>query len=181
MRILAGSLKYKRIKYIKDNDLRPTRNIVKKSFFDTVMPVIKGSIFLDMFAGVGSVGIEALSRGAKEAIFVDNAFRSINIIKDNVNTAGCKDRSVIIKSDAESFVENFDGLENVDIVYVDAPYGFDLSALLNKLFSNLNKNAIVCVEHKFDFGKKSDFGDFVNIKRRIIGKNILDYFGVADE
>ncbi len=181
MRILAGNLKYKRIKYIKDDRLRPTRNIVKKSFFDTVMPIIKGSLFLDLFAGVGSVGIEAISRGAQKAIFVDNSLRSISIIKENISLSGCTDKSVVIKSDAFGFVEKTDILKSVDIVYLDAPYKYDLSNLLDKLFQKINKNAIICVEHENSGLLKGQIGDFLNIKSKRIGKNILDYFGVDNE
>jgi len=180
MRIQAGNLKYKKIKYIKDDRLRPTRNIVKKSFFDTVSSIIEGCVFLDLFAGVGSVGIEAISRGAKEAIFVDNSFRSIKIIKENINLSRCESKSVVVKSDAESFVCNRDIMKRVDMVYADAPYGYDISNLLEKLFLNVNKNAIICVEHGNQKELEEKFGEFSNIKRRKIGKNILDYFGVVN-
>ena len=180
MRIQAGNLKYKKIKYIKDDRLRPTRNIVKKSFFDTILPIIDGCVFLDLFAGVGSVGIEALSRGAKEAIFVDNSFRSIKVIKENIVLSGCEAKSVVVKSDAASFVCNNDIMKRVDIVYMDAPYEYNISDLLEELFLNVNRNAIICVEHSNKKEIKLKFGEFSNIKRRKIGKNILDYFGVVD-
>ncbi len=180
MRIQAGNLKYKKIKYIKDDRLRPTRNIVKKSFFDTVSGIIEGCVFLDLFAGVGSVGIEAISRGAKEAIFVDNSFRSIKMIKENIGLSGCESRSVVVKSDAASFVSNKDIMKKVDIVYMDAPYGYDMYDLLEKLFLNVNKNAIICIEHSSKNEFEEKIGEFSNIKRRKIGKNILDYFGVVD-
>ncbi len=180
MRIQAGNLKYKKIKYIKDDRLRPTRNIVKKSFFDTILPIIDGCVFLDLFAGVGSVGIEALSRGAKEAIFVDNSFRSIKVIKENIVLSGCKAKSVVVKSDVASFVGNKDIMKRVDIVYMDAPYEYNISDLLEELFLNVNRNAIICVEHSNKKEIKLKFGEFSNIKRRKIGKNILDYFGVVD-
>ena len=180
MRIQAGNLKYKKIKYIKDDRLRPTRNIVKKSFFDTILPIIDGCVFLDLFAGVGSVGIEALSRGAKEAIFVDNSFRSIKVIKENIGLSGCEERSVVVKSDAANFVGNKDIMKRVDIVYMDAPYEYNISDLLEELFLNVNRNAIICVEHSNKKEIKLKFGEFSNIKRRKIGKNILDYFGVVD-
>ncbi len=181
MRILAGDLKYKKIRYVKDDKLRPTRSIVKKSFFDTIRPVLQGSFFLDLFAGVGSVGIEALSRGAKKAIFVDKSYRSVQIIRENAKLLGYEDRVFIIRSDVDSFIEKTDKLKHVDIVYMDAPYGFNIATLVEKIFLKVNKNVIMCVEHGKSNLLKDSFGDFVNIKTRKIGKNILDYFGVADE
>ena len=180
MRILAGKLKYKRINYKKDANLRPTRNVVRKSFFDTVAPVIKDSVFLDLFAGVGSMGLEALSRGAKKAIFVDNSFRSVEIIKRNVNEAGCEDNSVVIKKSVYEF--NADPrLKDVNLVYMDAPYEFDINAFLEEFFEYVNPEAIVCVEHASKKSLGEMFGRFVKFKTRHFGKSSLSYFGVLDE
>ena len=180
MRILAGDLKYKRIKYIKDKNLRPTRSIVRKSFFDTVRPLIEGCVFLDLFAGVGSVGLEAASRGAKKVIFVDKSFRSIGVIKSNVGESGCGNKSVIVRSDAYDFIDSAD-LGDIDIAYIDAPYNFNINRLLHKFFTNINRNALVCVEHASTTLAESQFDMFINFKNRSFGKNILDYFGVVDE
>ena len=180
MRILAGKMKYKRLNYKKDEKLRPTKNIVRKSFFDTVAPAIEGSVFLDLFAGVGSMGIEALSRGAKEAIFVDNSSRSVDIIKRNVEEAGCKDSSVVLRKNAYEF-NNDPRLEKVDLVYIDAPYDFDVNRFLAEFFKFVNPNAIVCVEHSSKKPPKDSFGKFVKFKTRNFGKSTLSYFGVVDE
>ncbi len=180
MRILAGDFKYKRLNYIKDKKLRPTRSIVRKSFFDTIRSIINDSIFLDLFAGVGSIGLEAASRGAKEVVFVDRSFRSIDIIKKNIGEFGSADRFRIIHSNAFDFLDSAI-MKQADIVYIDAPYGFDVNNFLKEFFGKINKNAIVCVEHLKNKHLDEGFSGFSKIKSRSFGKNSLDYFEVVNE
>ncbi len=177
MRVIAGKLKYKKLHYKKNTKLRPTRSIVRKSFFDTIKGVIEGSVFLDLFAGSGSLGMEALSRGAKKVIFVDNSKESISLI--NQNTKGAENVE-IVKSDAERFLES-DSLKSVDLAYIDPPYKFDSNSFLKKFFSKVNRNAIVCVEHDKKTKLDDKFGAFKKFKSRTFGKNTLDYYGVSDE
>ncbi len=181
MRILAGDFKYKKVSYIKNKDLRPTRSIVRKSFFDTVQGVIRDSIFLDLFAGVGSIGFEAASRGAKEVIFVDKANASIDIIRKNVNEFKLDSKVTIIRANGYEFI-NSSFMSKVEIVYIDAPYNFDINNFLKAFFEKVNKNAIVCVEHLKGKHVDDEFvGGFKNIKSKSFGKNSLDYFEVVNE
>lgn len=179
MRILAGDFKYKKISYIKNEKLRPTRSIVRKSFFDTVSRTVKGSVFLDLFAGVGSIGLEAVSRGAKEVVFVDKSFKSVKIIKKNIDSMGCDGRVAVFKANAGEFVKS-PKMRMFDLVYIDAPYDFDINSLLKELFGNVNKNAIVCIEHLRGNDLDNSFLNFVKSKNKNFGKNSLDYFEVAD-
>ncbi len=180
MRILAGEFKYKKVNYIKDKNLRPTRSIVRKSFFDTIQSIVKGSVFLDLFAGVGSVGLEAASRGAEEVIFVDKSYRSIDIIKRNIESMGNVSKFRLIHTNAFKFLDN-SLVRSVDLVYVDAPYDFEINIFLKDFFSKINKNAVVCVEHAKDSRLDDRFLDFSKIKNRNFGKNSLDYFEVENE
>ncbi len=180
MRILAGKFKYKRINYKKDDKLRPTRNVVRKSFFDTVAPMVRESVFLDLFAGSGTMGLEALSRGAKRAIFVDRAKRSIDIIKRNVSESGCEGSALVIKDDAYNFAKS-DLLKSVDLVYVDAPYEFEIEIFLDEFFKYVNPLAVVCVEHERSRIMPDRFGRFVKFKVRNFGKSTLSYFGVPED
>ncbi len=153
--------------------MRPTRSIVRKSFFDTIRDLIEGSVFLDLFAGSGSIGMEAISRGAEKVIFVDSSSESISLIARNTRNM---ENVEIIKSDAERFLDS-SVLETVDIVYIDPPYKFNLDSFLDRFFSKVNKNAIVCVEHEKGTKLRDKFGDFSRLKNRVFGKNTLDYYG----
>ncbi len=177
MRVIAGNLKYKKLYYKRNRKLRPTRNIVKKSFFDTIKGIVENSVFLDLFAGSGSVGIEALSRGAKKVIFVDSSKESISLITYNTKNVGNVE---IVKSDAERFLDSR-VLKTVDIAYIDPPYRFDFNSFLDSFFSKVNKTAIVCIEHGKNVQLKDKFGKFRKLKNRVFGKNTLDYYGVEDE
>lgn len=177
MRVIAGKLKYKRLHYKKNKKMRPTRNIVRKSFFDTVRGIIENSVFLDLFAGSGSLGMEALSRGARKVIFVDNSKESISLI--NRNTKGFENVQVI-KSDAERFLDS-ELLKNVDLAYIDPPYEYNFNDFLKKFFTKINRSAIVCIEHDKKTRLDDEFGEFKRFKSRTFGKNTLDYYGVSDE
>lgn len=176
MRVIAGKLKYKRLHYRKSSRLRPTRNIVRRSFFDTLMGLVEGSVFLDLFAGSGSVGMEALSRGAKRVIFVDNSRESISVLSKNTREIENAD---VIKEDAERFLES-EILSYIDIAYIDPPYNYDFNGFLEKFFSRINKDAIVCVEHDKKIALKESFNGFKKIKTKTFGKNTLDYYGVEN-
>jgi 16S rRNA (guanine966-N2)-methyltransferase len=177
MRILAGDLKYKKVSYIKDKNLRPTRSIVRKSFFDTIQGNVFGCVFLDLFAGVGSMGFEAASRGAKEIIFVDKAYRSIEVINKNISefNLGCK--FTPMRMNAYDFIDS-PSMRLVDVAYIDAPYSFDVNSFLKEFFGKINKNAIVCVEHLKGKDIDNVFLEFKKVKSKSFGKNSLDYFEV---
>ncbi|WP_025270150.1 16S rRNA (guanine(966)-N(2))-methyltransferase RsmD [Hippea sp. KM1] len=177
MRIIAGKLKYKKLYYKKNQFLRPTRSIVRKSFFDTMRDVIEGSVFVDLFAGSGSIGMEALSRGAKRVIFVDSAKESVDLIRKNTRDM---DNVDVLKMDAFRFLDE-PILKRADVIYVDPPYSFEIDGFLMGLFDMVNRDAIVCVEHDKKSPINSEFGQFRRFKSRSFGKNTLDYFGVIDE
>ncbi len=174
LRILSGSLKNRSIYFEKDRFLRPTRNIVRKSFFDTVQFKVEGAIFLDLFAGTGSIGIEALSRGAKEVFFVDSSPKSVDIISKNIGVFG-RDNVHIYKIDAQRFLYT-PYIDRIDLAYIDPPYSFDINAFLKIFFQRANSNIYVCVEHKSNVILEDKFCRFFKIKSKKFGKNMLDYF-----
>lgn len=178
MRIFNGDLKYKKINFKKSKNLRPTRNIVRESFFNTVSDIVKNSIFLDLFAGTGSVGIEAISRGAAKVIFVDSSRNSIAIIKENVDSLNLQNTG-IFKMGAKSFLSSY-SLNNINLAYIDPPYDFNYDELLNILFDKINKDAIVCIEHTKGITLQNRFKEFRKFKEKSFSKNTLTYFGVIN-
>ncbi len=174
MRVLSGSLKNRSIYFKKDKFLRPTRSIVRKSFFDAVQFLIKDSVFLDLFAGAGSIGIEALSRGAEEVFFVDNSSESINIISKNIGVSG-KNNAHLHKTDARNFLY-MPYINQINLAYIDPPYSFDINAFLKIFFERVKNDAYVCVEHESKVIVKDKFFEFSKIKSKKFGRNMLDYF-----
>ncbi|MCA6071898.1 MAG: RsmD family RNA methyltransferase, partial [Endomicrobium sp.] len=122
LKVIAGTAKGRLLKTLPREDLsiRPMLGRMKKSIFDIVQFKIPDSKFLDLFAGMGSVGIEALSRGAKEVVFAELSDVSLSLIKHNVNMLGFADRARIVKC---NIIKDFEILQDkYDIVFMGPPY-----------------------------------------------------------
>ena len=103
--------------------VRPTSDRVREAIFSSLGSV-DGKSVLDLYAGTGALGIEALSRGASRVVFVDISRRSISVIRTNLEALGLVDRSSLVQGDAEAFVKcTLDGREPFDLVFLDPPYG----------------------------------------------------------
>jgi 16S rRNA (guanine966-N2)-methyltransferase len=156
MRISGGSAKGRKVGTRKafapgceGDELRPTSAKVRESVFNILGGRMADCRFLDLFAGTGAVGIEALSRGAAEAIFVENNARRCAIMKDVVGKFGLSERSVIIKTDAISFLEKA-SFQPFDIIFIDPPYASgELEEALQLIDENqcLTDGGLAVAEH----------------------------------
>ncbi len=120
MRVIAGSAKALRLKRVPGDSTRPIMDRVKESLFNIIGWDIKEARLLDMFAGTGSVGIEALSRGADHCVFLDLHPSAIKIIKDNLKTTRLADRATVLQADALSYVSQAKK-QAFDIIYIAPP------------------------------------------------------------
>ena len=146
MRVITGSAKGRRLKTPTNYDVRPTTDNVKESIFNIIQFDIEGRTVLDLFAGTGQLGIEALSRGAAKAVFVDKDNNSLKIVKENLDICGLKAQTV--KMDSVAFLSN---CGRFDIIFIDPPYDSDLyEAALNKINSIdiLSDGGIIIVESR---------------------------------
>jgi len=129
MRIIAGSARGRAIRSARGRAMRPTAARIREALFNLVGPDIEGCRFLDLCAGSGSVGIEALSRGASRSFFVDNHPTAISLISRNLDDLGISSSAVVIRRDA---VDSLGHLarrgEAFDLVFLDPPYDSDLAA-----------------------------------------------------
>ena len=142
MQIHAGRYKGRRIKTVKNAPYRPTTSIVRKSLFD-ILKNISGKTLLDLFAGSGIIGFEALSRGAKTITFVDSSLRVNSLLK--MNSIFFKEEEIIfIKNDVFKFLKNCD---SYDFIFADPPYKFDnFNELIEQAISHLNDNGVFVLE-----------------------------------
>ncbi|MCL2662417.1 MAG: 16S rRNA (guanine(966)-N(2))-methyltransferase RsmD [Oscillospiraceae bacterium] len=150
MRVISGSARGRKLKEPGGNKIRPTSDRVKESVFTIIQFDIEGRRVLDLFAGTGQYGIEALSRGAKSAVFIDNFAESIKLVKENVQKCGFSDLSNIQARDALRFLENKD---KYDLIFIDPPYDTTLANDAIErivLFDKLNINGIIITELKAD-------------------------------
>lgn len=127
MRVIAGTAKGRRLSPVPGEGTRPVTDRVKESLFNLIGSSIEGVRVLDMFAGTGSVGIEALSRGAAHATFIDKARAAVTTVERNLRETGLEDKAWVIHGDAFHYVAHHEG-EPYDLVYIAPPQYEDLWA-----------------------------------------------------
>ena len=141
MRVIAGEKRHLLLKTLDDLSIRPTTDKIKETLFNMIQFDIPGKGFLDLFAGSGAIGIEALSRGASRATFIDNNDRAIKVIKENLEHTGLSDRAKVIKGDASLSLENLSREnETYGIVFMDPPYD---KGLYRPVFERLVKSNLI--------------------------------------
>ena len=122
MRVIAGSARSLKLKTLEGLDTRPTTDRIKETLFNIIGPTIYDSIFLDLFSGSGGIGIEALSRGAKEAVFVENNPKAMRCIKDNLRFTRLESRAATMTADVMNALYRLEGEKIFDIIFMDPPY-----------------------------------------------------------
>ena len=121
MRVIAGTCRSMPLKAPEGLNTRPTTDRIKETLFNILQQEVPGSIFVDLFSGSGAIGIEALSRGAKKAYFVENAPAALQCITQNLLFTKLVDRAIVIKQDAALAVSSIHE-KHVDVIFMDAPY-----------------------------------------------------------
>ena len=131
MRVIAGTARSLPLKTLPSDSIRPTTDKTKETLFNILMPVIPGCRFLDLFAGTGAIGIEALSRGALCAVFVESSRPAQKIIEENLAFTHLGEHAVLMKTDVRSAVKRLGNDGPFDIIFMDPPYrkGLESEAL----------------------------------------------------
>ena len=124
MRVITGSARGRRLRELEGLETRPTTDRVKESMFNILQFDIEGSRVLDLFAGTGQLGIEALSRGAAAAVFVEQRRDAVALIRENLKLTGLTDRARVVSGDALSYLAGAG--ERFDLVFLDPPYAAGL-------------------------------------------------------
>ena len=124
MRVITGSARGRRLKELEGLETRPTTDRVKESMFNILQFDIEGSRVLDLFAGTGQLGIEALSRGAAAAVFVEQRRDAAALVRDNLRLTGLADRARVVNGEALSYLASAG--EQFDIIFLDPPYAAGL-------------------------------------------------------
>lgn len=126
MRVIAGSARRLLLTAPDGLDTRPTQDKIKETLFNILQMQVPGSVFLDICAGSGGIGIESISRGAKRAYFIENNRAAVSCIQQNLHRTGFEEQAVILKQDAVAALRHVHEKE-VDLVYLDPPYQSDLA------------------------------------------------------
>jgi len=168
MRVTGGESKGRRLKA--PRNIRPTQGVVKEAIFNIVAPYIEGATVIDLFAGSGAIGIEALSRGAAHVTFVDREERGLAILRQNLDTLGLKQRARVIRADVARWIEaSADELQAADLIILDPPYGdavfdrtllaIDRSASRATVVAEYSRRQQLPAMSRLQLGRERRYGD----------------------
>lgn len=180
MRILGGTLKGRN--FYMPQSIRPTQDLTRKAIFDLLGQDLSGVIFLDLFAGSGSVGIEAISRGAKRVVFVERDLKCLEVLEKNTAILGINDPEVceIKRGDVFATIKLLSrAKEKFDIIFLDPPYNEGLVKKTLKTlmgYDILQPNCLIIVEHGGEEGALEVDERFVSIKQRNYGLSHIEIF-----
>ena len=179
MRVITGSARGRRLETLEGEDVRPTADRIKEAVFSIIQFETEGRLFLDLFAGSGQMGIEALSRGASGAYFIDSSKKSAETVRRNLKTTGLEDRARVLHTDGLSFLSMCS--EKFDIAFLDPPYKTGiLQEALQKIPSVMKATGVIIAENPLDEEILSNYGDFVLDRQYRYGKIKISTFRHKD-
>ncbi|MBO4383047.1 MAG: 16S rRNA (guanine(966)-N(2))-methyltransferase RsmD [Clostridia bacterium] len=145
MRVISGTARGMRLKTLEGLDVRPTTDKVKESLFNIIQFDLEGRRVLDLFAGSGQLGIEALSRGAGHATFVDRSPKAVSVVKDNLSRTKLAPKATVRQEEAGTFL--LKSRDTYDVVFLDPPYGAGLiESVLPELVRHMSDYGIIVAE-----------------------------------
>lgn len=175
MRVITGSLKGKRLTTPEGLDVRPTPERVKEGIFSALHFDLEGRRVLDLFAGSGQLGLEALSRGAASCVFVDSSATSVKVIRKNIEACSVEGASRVVQSDYFAFCAKSDDI--FDFVFLDPPYAAGLLVPAIKAVLPLlsDYGAVVC-EHPLEVELPNEIGGFYIHRSYRYGKVLVSIY-----
>lgn len=176
MRVIAGSARRLLLKTLKTDEVRPTTDKIKETLFNILSPYLADIRFLDLFAGSGAIGIEALSRGAKKAVFIEKNRMAVKCIHENLNTTRLSDKAEVIAGDVLSVLKSHRLHEHFDLVFIDPPYGDELYIPVLKIIKEqdiLAEDAVIILECR-----SKDLEKYSGIPGYVVDR-IKDYKNIA--
>ena len=185
MRVIAGKFRSRQLKSLKGRALRPTSDRLRETLFNVIADCVQGSRFLDVFAGTGAVGIEALSRGAREAVFIENHAPAAALIEKNLESLGLRTEARVLVLDASQGLERLAGesaakRKEYDIVFLDPPYAAaeDYRRVLSFLGTGLllAEGGLVIAEHQRRFELSGTAGHLERVRTLRQGDAALSFY-----
>jgi 16S rRNA (guanine966-N2)-methyltransferase len=179
LRIIAGRWKGKPLLSLKGITTRPTSDRVKESVFNIIQSYVPDSMVLDLFAGTGSLGLEALSRGCKRVIFVERDPRAMEILNKNRTSLEYCGKSEVIRRDVLSAIKGFSGSKKFDIIFADPPYDIGLAIPVLEAISTedvLNEKGVIVLEHHAGEIQPEQIGSLKKIQARKYGNTCISFY-----
>ena len=153
MRIIAGTARSLPLKTIEGMDTRPTTDRIKETLFNMLQNDVPGSYFLDLFAGSGQIGLEAVSRGARYAVFVENIKKACACIEDNIHFTKFDRETKLLQSDVISAIRSMEGKYRFDVIFMDPPYKHEYEKEVLECLKDssiLKEDTLIIVEASLD-------------------------------
>ena len=149
MRVIAGSARRVSLKTLEGMNTRPTQDRIKETLFNMLQYDLADCTFLDLFAGSGGIGIEALSRGAKTAVFVEQNADAVQIVRENLKVTRLEDRAVVMHTDALTALKHLEGKYRFDYIFMDPPYNHELERQMLEYLTGselIDKQSTIIIE-----------------------------------
>lgn len=172
MRVIAGEFRSRRLKSLPGLNTRPTPDRLRETLFDVLVPHIAGYVFMDVYAGTGAVGIEALSRGARRAIFIEKNRAAVGVIRENLTALGLENRAEVFTGKATSVLERV----RADIAFLDPPYEMSKEYEASMTALEQSETPLVIVQHSSHFVPKEQYGRLQRYREIRQGDNCLSFY-----
>ncbi|MEG1448837.1 MAG: 16S rRNA (guanine(966)-N(2))-methyltransferase RsmD [Oscillospiraceae bacterium] len=180
MRVITGTERGRKLEAPKGLDVRPTSEMTKEAIFSILLNRIEGAVFLDLFSGTGQMGIEALSRGAKQAILIDSSKTAIECIKSNIQKTSLFPQCRVALMDSLSFLKSC--RDKIDIAFVDPPYKMGIiDEALPLLSKIMDEQGIILCETDKNEVLPDEAGEFVKFKEYKYGKTKVTSYCKGDK
>jgi 16S rRNA (guanine(966)-N(2))-methyltransferase RsmD len=177
MRVIGGQFRSRRLKTLPGEALRPTPDRLREALFNVLAPEIEGAVFLDAYAGSGAVGIEALSRGAARAIFIEADRAAVRVIRENLASLGLEDRAEVVHGQALKRLGNY----RADIAFLDPPYALSREYGPALMLLAQNPPRLVVVQHDRRHELEPRYGCLRRVRQLRQGNNALSFYRPQDE
>jgi len=186
MRIIAGSLRRRTIEAPAGLATRPTSDRLRETLFNVLAPRMKDATFLDLYAGSGAVGIEALSRGAAQVTFVERVPTALKVMRGNLEKLGVREGFRIEASNVAAYLRRAGVEQGFDVVFLDPPYdaadeyGMALGLLGGAAMGLLAEGAVVIAEHRRKETLNEEYGSLQRTRLLLQGDAALSFYMVID-
>lgn len=187
MRVIAGKYRSRQLRSLRGMDIRPTSDRLRETLFNVLTAgnpdALVGSMWVDLFAGTGAVGIEALSRGAAQVYFVESSKRAAEAIEENLRSLGIADGFEILRTDSVRAISDLERRSaSPNYIFLDPPYAMReaYEQTLGKLAeSAISKSATVIAEHEKRFDPGDKFGSLVRFRKLLQGDAGLSFYRIT--
>lgn len=172
MRVIAGEFRSRRLKTLPGLDTRPTPDRLRETLFNIITPLIAGTVFVDAYAGTGAVGIEALSRGAKKAVFIERSRTAVEVIRDNLHSLGLTRQAEVFTGKSLQVLDRL----GADIVFLDPPYELEKEYSEALTILGGRECRLVIAQHSARFEPASEYGTLHRYRLLKQGDNALSFY-----